>query len=253
MTAAWFGMTRIRSYVSYSCQKPIPMSFRAVSMTLLFPWVAHRSSVEDAVGSFAADALYHGLGVEEIKRRLNESYDRATILLSLVRSGTFLDRAITHFGEAYWGRDLTDRFFQLWKAVEAVADMDFHNTRNAFEESLQKTMSGYMTPEELDKLKIRSASVKKIQRINATARQRAADVSEESIEGLESLRNAIAHGEVTEEKFQAITDRLDDMTSIATKVVGSALGELVATPSSPSSANSTDSNRQQESSKHKEG
>ncbi len=224
----WWMATRMRNYVAYFCSSPIPVAFRFLGKTLVVPRAPQRDSLNDIPASLMGDYLSQRVSYDELGKKLEGMYDRAEKYLSSVKADSLLDRAIIHAGDAYWARDPSDRFLQSWKAIEAIADMDFHQARKAHEESLEETMSEYLDPGMLNRVRITSAKVVKLNRIKAMVKRRVPGLSSKSLDGLASLRNSIAHGEVTAEKFRAIIDRDSEAMNVARTAIESTLHDFDA-------------------------
>jgi hypothetical protein len=226
ITSLWWTTTRIRTYVAYFCQSPIPMSFRLLGKSLVVPQSAGKDPIKDVPGSLMSDFITRRVPYEELGKKLERMYDRAERYLNDIGTDSLLDRGIIQAGDAYWARDPADQFLQSWKGIEAIGDMDFHEARVAHERDLTKTMADYVEPSEIERKKIKSGSVPKLNRIKATVKRRIPDTPEKLVDGLASLRNAIAHGEVTGEKFRVILEKRDDVMRLSRGVIESALEEL---------------------------
>lgn len=226
ITSLWWTTTRIRTYVAYFCQSPIPMSFRLLGKTLVVPKSPGRDLMMDVPGSLMGDFISGRATYEEMGKKLEQMYDRAERYLTEIGTDSLLDRAIIQAGDAYWARDPADQFLQSWKGIEAIGDMDFHEARVAHERNLTKRMADYVEPSEIERKKIKPGSVPKLNRIKATIKRRVPDTPEKLIDGIASLRNAIAHGEVTGEKFRAILEKRDEVMRLSKGVIESALEEL---------------------------
>src|SRR6266540_1202540 len=220
----WWMTNRIRNYVAYFCRSPIPVGFRLLGRSLVVPKAADFSSILEVPASLIEDYLFDRATDEEMSRKLGAMYDETQHFLSVVKTDTFLDRSIVNAGDAYWARNPMDGFLQSWKAVEAIADMDFLSARTVYEATLVERMSRYLEPKELERIKVKAGSVPKPARIEAAVGQRAPQ-HVAIIQDLQRLRNAIAHGEVTSEKFGTILTRRNEIASVARALIQSALRE----------------------------
>ncbi len=220
----WWMTNRMRNYLAYFCQSPVPIAFRLLGKSLVVPKAADLDPLGQVPASLMEDYLLEKTTDEEMARKLEVMYDRTQRFLATVKPDSFIDRAIINAGDAFWARDPMDGFLQCWKAIEAVADMDFHSARTDYEATLVHEMTGYLEPADLERLKVRVGSVSKAARIKAAVSKRAPKYHS-VIDDLERLRNAIAHGEVTPEKFKRIVTRRSETAAVARALIESSLAE----------------------------
>lgn len=214
---------RIRNLVSYACRARVPVNCLLIGRNFAVP---QRFEPITADSSMFLDAFPFRGG--KWKTELETKYDRAQELLEKIPADGFLDRAIAHLSDALWVGEAEDSFLHSWRALEAIGDNDFLDAQMHHEKSLSESIGAYLEPTELDRARIRGSVVPKLRRVLVSVQVRLArDDLQEEIRGLEKLRNAIAHGEVTPDKYRVIVEKKGSLMGLARGVVESAIVEAL--------------------------
>jgi hypothetical protein len=218
------GAKRIRNYLAYATESPIPIGFKMMAKTLLLP-----QAYDSRDFLYPPQLAFGDTTREQWSKSLDRSYDLTTELLGKVVPDSYHDRAINHLGEAVWSTDVEDSFLRCWRALETIADWDFLNAKETYESMFEDKIRPYLDEEEAKRISIKSGRIDKLHRVLVTYRLRASSTHDEVIKGFWGLRHAIAHGEVNQEKYKAILLKRPEIFRLAHDIVASAVaGSSVA-------------------------
>jgi hypothetical protein len=207
---------RIRNYAAFTTSLRLPLAYRMIAKDLLWP-----QSFGTDFFLYPPELSFRQIAKEDWVASMTKLFDKSSELLASIPNDSFLDRAIGHLGEAIWTDDIEDSFLRCWRSLETIADWDFLTAKAAFEKSLENTLRPYLEESDLGKVTPRSDKIGKLQRVLVMVRSHSPKTSPELVKEFWDLRNAIAHGEVTHDKYKEILVKRASIFSLAHGIIDS--------------------------------
>jgi hypothetical protein len=217
------AVERIKKYLAYSYGAPLPFYYFLVRKTLLWP---HAEDVQ-AVAYYPVELLFEpGPPTAPWFDELRRCYTETQRLLDHVRPDSYVDRAISLVGAAYWVSDVEERFLYSWRALDVLAAEDFSMARS--KRSSEPTAAHAYIDRHTEVLL--SGKVTRISGYTKAlvALQRRVpefDEAKANLNRLYYLRGVVAHGSANTEQFEEIRASVGGMLTLAHRAVRSRIVE----------------------------
>ena len=212
---------RVRNYLAYSAEMPLPLVGAFVSAEFLLPFQMdcppQRYGPEIGPDLSALARTWY--------RRLDLAYDQTRRLLDRLTPDEPLARAISLVGEAVWTPDAEERFFYAWRALEVIGNADLSTARRSLAAGNAAPSQPYLALNADALLEKSQIKLDPSQLVEVSVAARAPDLNPNPTRDYYDLRNAVAHGDVPPEKHLAIKNRSTEIVALAYRLTKSVLSE----------------------------
>jgi hypothetical protein len=124
-------------------------------------------------------------------------------LLEKVPPDSTLDWCVKWYGFGIHSQNPLDKFLDYWRSIERVADEELISVQNGITASIMKLCSGFMSKRELKDF-TRRCTIPSRYKVRYVIQKYIEDIREDEIKKLEDARDGIAHGDITERRFDFI-------------------------------------------------
>jgi hypothetical protein len=212
---------RVRNYLAYSAQMPLPLVGVCASREFLIPL-----RMECDPGRYGPPETKSLSDLpERWTQRLDAAHTRTHRLIDQLTPDEPVARAVSLVGEAIWTLDVEEQFFYAWRALEVIGNADRRRAIRQLSEGNNGPAQAYVSRNLEALLEKGQVKIDPVQMVEVSIDVRAPDVKPNPAKGYYDLRNAIAHGDVPGEKHLTILKKSGEILGLAYRLTEGALSE----------------------------
>jgi hypothetical protein len=210
---------RVRNYLAYTAGMPLPLVGAIVSKEFLLPF--QMGCPPQRYGPELTSDL--STLKTQWYLKLDSAFDRTRKLMDTLAPEEPLARAVSLVGESIWAPDVEERFFYAWRALEVIGNADLRAARRSLAQGNPAPAQPYLALNVDALLEKGQVRLDPSQLVEVSVSTRAPDLRPNPVGEFYNLRNAIAHGDVPQEKHFSIAKRSTEIVGLAYRLVESAL------------------------------